>query len=130
MGRRVSLFGFYMLNSANSNTGGAASFPTDQYNIAADYGRATFAVRQRAFVGGSITLPYLFSLAPFIVATSGQPFNITLGQDLNGDSIFNDRPGLISGTTCPQSTVTGNSVCSPWGTFSTVASPSTPRCPD
>ena len=28
------------------------------------------------------------------MASSGQPFNITLGQDLNGDSIFNDRAGI------------------------------------
>ena len=106
-GRRVSLFGFYMLNSANSNTSGVASFPTNQFNIGEDYGRAAFSVRQRAFIGGSISLPYAFSLAPFIVATSGQPFNITLGQDLNGDSIFNDRPALMSTTTCAQTAVSG-----------------------
>ena len=122
LGRRLSLFGFYMLNSANSNTSGAGSFPTNQYDLAQDYGRSAFAVRQRAFIGGSITLPYGFNLFPFIVANSGQPFNITLGQDLNGDSIFNDRPALLSNTTCAQATFSGNSVCSPWGTFSTVAS--------
>jgi hypothetical protein len=122
VGRKVSLFGFYMLNSAKSNTNGAASFPTNQYDLAEDYGRSGFAVRQRAFVGGSITLPYAFSLAPFIVANSGQPFNITLGQDLNGDSIFNDRPALVSPTTCSQTAVSGSTVCSPWGTFSTVSS--------
>jgi hypothetical protein len=27
-----------------------------------------------------------------MVATSGGPFNITSGRDLNGDSLFNDRP--------------------------------------
>ena len=122
VGRKVSLFGFYMLNSAKSNTSGAGSFPTNQYDLAQDYGRSGFAVRQRAFIGGSISLPYSFSLAPFIVANSGQPFNITLGQDLNGDSIFNDRPALVSNTTCSQSTVSGTTVCSPWGTFSTVSS--------
>jgi len=42
-------------------------------------------------IGGSIAAPYGISLSPFIVASSGGPFNITLGRDLNGDSLFNDR---------------------------------------
>jgi hypothetical protein len=29
-----------------------------------------------------------------VVAASGRPFNITLGQDVNGDSFFNDRPSF------------------------------------
>jgi len=122
MGAKLSLFGFYMLNYANSNTNGVSSFPSNQYDLAEDYGRSTFDVRQRLFIGGSIYLPYNFALNPFIVANSGQPFNITLGQDVNGDSIFNDRPALLSTNTCGQVSVSGTAVCSPWGTFSTVAS--------
>ena len=122
LGRKLSLFGFYQLNYADSDTSGAASFPTNQYDLAADYGRASFDVRQRAFIGGSITLPYAFNLFPIIAVNSGMPFNITLGQDLNGDSIFNDRPALISTATCPQVAIAASTVCSPWGTFSTVAS--------
>ena len=30
--------------------------------------------------------------SPFLVATSGRPFNITVGRDLNGDTLFTDRP--------------------------------------
>ena len=33
-------------------------------------------------------------LSPFIIANSGSPFDIIVGQDLNGDSIFNDRPSF------------------------------------
>jgi hypothetical protein len=51
-------------------------------------------VRNRGVVGGSFTLPYGIRLSPFVFAQSGQPFDITFGQDLNGDSIFNDRPGF------------------------------------
>jgi len=49
-------------------------------------------VRHRFFIGGSVSAPFNIRLAPFIIASSGTPFNITAGQDLNGDSIFNDRP--------------------------------------
>ena len=92
--RAFSLFGYYVLNFAKSDTGGITSYPSQPYNIGADYGRAVFDRRNRLFLGGNISLPYHISLSPFIVASSGTPYNITLGRDLNGDSIFNDRPAL------------------------------------
>jgi hypothetical protein len=109
-GKRVSLFGFYTLSYAKSDTssgGGAggffssgtttmASFLSNQFDPMADYGRAAFDVRHRAFIGGNITLPYAFSLSPFVIINSGQPYNLTTGQDNNGDSIFNDRPWLAT----------------------------------
>jgi hypothetical protein len=92
--RRFSLFGYYVLNFAKSDTGGITSFPSQPYNIGADYGRAVFDRRNRLFLGGSFTLPYYISLSPFIVASSGTPYNVTLGQDLNGSSEFTDRPAF------------------------------------
>ena len=92
IGQKLSLFGYYTLSYANSDTGGSGSFPTNQFNVAQDYGRAAFDVRHRVFLGGSISMPYQFRLSPFVIASSGTPFNVTLGRDLNGDSIFNDRP--------------------------------------
>ncbi len=99
MGTRLSLFGFYTLSYANSDTAGPTTFPSNQYNITQDYGRAAFDVRHRLFLGGTVSLPYAWRLNPFLVVTSGKPFNITVGQDLNGDSIFNDRPGFAASST-------------------------------
>jgi hypothetical protein len=123
MGAKLSLFGFYVLNYSNADAATAASFPSNQYDLAQDYGRSTFDVRHRAFIGGSITLPERFNLFPFIVINSGTPFNVTVGQDLNGDSIFNDRPGLVSTNTCSTVAVNANIVCSPWGTFNSTPAP-------
>ena len=95
-GQKLSLFGFYTLNYAHSDTDGANSFPVDQYNLMANWGRAAFDVRNRAVIGGTFSLPYGMRLSPFIFAQSGQPFNITFGQDVNGDSIFNDRPNFAT----------------------------------
>ena len=92
LGTKFSLFGFYSLNFANSNTSGVSSFPSNSYDVALDYGRAAFDVRHRLFLGGSFSLPKGIRLSPFMMANSGSPFNITTGQDNNGDSIFNDRP--------------------------------------
>ena len=80
-----------------------------------DYGRASFDVRNRLFVGGTISLPHAFRVSPFMIANSGTPFNIIVGQDLNGDSIFNDRPALAT-TAGPG----GQVIVTPYGTFNTV----------
>ncbi len=134
-GKKLSLFGFYTLSYANSNasaggggggggffgsgTTSSANFLTNQYDPMADYGRAAFDVRHRAFIGGNLSLPHSFSVSPFLILNSGQPFNITTGQDNNLDSIFNDRPALVSGTACAATTPVANTsnVCTSLGTF-------------
>jgi Carboxypeptidase regulatory-like domain len=97
--RWVSLFGYYTLNDAHSNTAGVNSFPADPYNLAADYGRAAYAVRHRVFLGGSLALPGGVELNPMLVARSGFPFSITLGQDLYGTGIHNSRPAYATSLT-------------------------------
>ncbi len=105
MGPALSLFGVYTLSYANTNASGGA-FPMDQYDLAQSYGAAPWATRNRFFVGGSVGMPYGFSFSPFMVLSSGRPYNVTLGQDLNGDSIYNDRPAFAS-TLCPTCLQTG-----------------------
>ena len=46
-------------------------------------------------------MPLGFRFNPFLVANSGSPFDITAGQDLYGDTLFNARPGLPTNTTKP-----------------------------
>ena len=114
LGTKLSLFGFYSLSFADSNTAGVGTFPSDSYDVALDYGRAAFDVRHRLFLGGSFALPKGFRLSPFMITSSGAPFNIIVGQDLNGDSIFNDRPAFAAAG------ATGsNIVATKWGTFDT-----------
>jgi hypothetical protein len=114
MGQRLSLATYYSLSFANADTSG--SFPTNSYDLKADYGRASFDVRNRFFIGGSVSAPWGVRLSPFITASSGVPFNFTTGQDLNGDSIFNDRPYFATGTG-------PGIVVSRFGTFSAVQQP-------
>ena len=118
MGSKLSLFGYYTLNYANSNTSGASSFPSASNDIRLDYGRAAFDVRHRVFIGGTIGLPHAFRLSPFLVASSGIPFTITTGQDVNGDSIFNDRPGFATSHSIPSNVATNQ-----FGSFDLVPQP-------
>ena len=120
IGSKVQIFGYYTLNYANSDTSGASSFPSNSYNISQDYGRGAFDIRHRLFLGGSIAFPYLIRLSPFMIVSSGSPFNITSPFDFNGDSQYNNRPGLVS--TCDLSWEPLNSAgsaiyCTPLGTF-------------
>jgi hypothetical protein len=118
MGTKLSLFGYYTLNYANSDASGAGSFPSTLNDISLDYGRAAFDVRHRIFFGGTVGLPHNVRLSPFLIAQSGVPFSITTGQDINGDSIYNDRPAFAS----PQS-LPANVVQTKFGSFDLVPQP-------
>jgi hypothetical protein len=140
VGTRISLFGFYSLNFANSDLGAggggggggsffgggssSAAFIMNSYDPEEDWGRASFDVRNRFVLGGNLALKYGFRLSPFILANSGSPFNIIVGQDLNGDSIFNDRPGLG-----PTGAPGGMPYYTPWGTFNSAPLPGQPIAP-
>jgi len=96
MGTKLSLFGYYTLNYANSDTAGPNYLESDPMNVLQDYGRASFDVRHRIFMGGTIGLPIGFRLSPFMIASSGAPFNIVTGQapGLFGNAVYNTRPSL------------------------------------
>ena len=119
IGSKLQLFGYYSLNYADSDTGGVSTFASNSYDISQDWGRGSFDIRHRLFLGGSIGLPFLFRLSPFMVVSSGSPYSITAPYDLNDDSQLNDRPGLVSTTTCPtvQNTPDSYIYCTPLGTF-------------
>ncbi|MBV8205331.1 MAG: TonB-dependent receptor [Acidobacteria bacterium] len=117
-GARLSFNTFYTLSSAHSNSNGVNSFPVDPYNVALDYGRAAFDVRHRFMVMGTAQGPWGFRVSPFVVFNSGAPYNITLGQDLIGSSILNQRPGFAN-TAAPAVVWTASNPC-PIGTQNCV----------
>jgi hypothetical protein len=108
LSRGLTIFANYFTAKTESNTdcvfqiqGGC--FPADSYNINADKGRFAFIPRHNFFLGGTIAIPKLkLSLNPFIIARSGQFFNITTGADTNGDRVFRERPAFASSSTLPQ----------------------------
>ncbi|AEU38346.1 TonB-dependent receptor [Granulicella mallensis] len=93
--KKINIFAFTGYFKRNSDTGGATSFPTNQYHLAADYGRAASPTFQ-VFVGGNFNLPFGVDLGVLAAYFNRQPFNITTGTDLNGDSQFNDRPSFAT----------------------------------
>jgi hypothetical protein len=115
--RNISFFGFHMLNTAHSNTDGAATFPANSYDLSSEWGPASFAVRQRFLIGGSLGTKFGIRLNPFVMAATGAPFNITVGRDLNGDSQYTDRPAFATDLSRP------SVVRTPYGVFDTAPLP-------
>jgi hypothetical protein len=64
-------------------------------------------VRHRFILGGSIGIPWWkVTLSPFVIASSGRPFNITTGRDSNGDNLFTERPAFATDLTRPSVRIT------------------------
>jgi hypothetical protein len=100
-----TIFANYNTGKATSDTdcvfgGFGGCFPANSYDLSTERGRVAFFPRHQVFVGGSFAIPVLkLQFNPFITARTGQFFNITTGQDLNRDGIFNDRPAFADART-------------------------------
>lgn len=115
---RVTLYGLYIAQDKRSTAQGATVFTSNLYNLSQDFGRIPSARRQQLFSGALLTLPAGFSLNGYFSWQAGAPFNITTGTDLNGDTIYNDRPSFATSAS-PAASV----VATHWGTFNTTPLP-------
>jgi Carboxypeptidase regulatory-like domain len=112
---RVSLFGNYSLNYAKD----LGSSPTDPYDFRLDWGRSTLDRRHNFILLGTVTGPAKVRFSPFVTLRSGQPYDVLSGIDLYGDTFTNARAAFASTTACAAVVRTANTVCSPFGTFTT-----------
>jgi Carboxypeptidase regulatory-like domain len=111
--RRFQFFAQYTLSRLYDDTGGAfppppganassgslfaALLPANNYDLRPEWGRANNDARNRFGLSGTVQLPWHFTFGTLTTIRSGLPFNITTGQDNNGDGIANDRPpGVIA----------------------------------
>jgi hypothetical protein len=90
----LSLTGSYTLNYAKSNTDGVGTFPAKPYDFTGEYGPAATDVRHRVSLNGTISTKWSVRFNLFLVVDSGSPFDITVGRDLYGTTLFNGRPGI------------------------------------
>jgi len=115
MNKRVTLFGFYTLGKAEGNSDGGS--PMNQYDLRSEWGPTRFDIRHRFFIGGSVAAPLRIMFSPFITGSSGAPYNITTGNDFNGDLIYNARPAFATDPNAP------DVVSTPLGLFNTKPQP-------
>jgi outer membrane receptor protein involved in Fe transport len=69
--------------------------PQDSNNIFADKGPTLRDARHRFVMSGIITLPWGVQTSNIVALQSGRPFNITTGNDDNGDGHIKDRPAGV-----------------------------------
>jgi len=99
--RDVSLTGSYQYNNAKSNTDGLGTFPANPYSMDGEYGPAATDIRHRVSLMGTITPKWGIRFNPMLTANSGPPFDITVGHDVYGDTLFNGRPGITADRSKP-----------------------------
>ena len=93
--RKLYLFGNYTLSYGMANNEG---LPADPYNLRAEWGPTSYGdIRHRAAGGASVPLPGKFSISAFLLANSGQPYNITTGGDPYNTGYPAARPALVPG---------------------------------
>jgi Carboxypeptidase regulatory-like domain/TonB dependent receptor len=110
--RSANMNAFYVFAKSNSDTDGVNTNPANPYDLTGEYGRSSQDVRHRFVINGSFRIPWGVSLNPFVVVSSGRPFNITLGRtDLNGDTVYTERPRFATDLTKPTVIITR------WGAF-------------
>jgi hypothetical protein len=94
-----ALFGNFTWTRAMDNTDGPSMFPVNGNILAAEWGRAATDIHDYAVVNGTVPGMLGMTMSPYLIVRSGAPFNITTGHDNNGDSIYNDRPGIATDPT-------------------------------
>jgi carboxypeptidase family protein len=92
---KLSFFSTYTFNRALSNTDALTSVPANPYNFSGEYGPAITDVHNSVVFGGTFER-WKFRIAPLLRMSSGPPFDITTGNDIYGDTLFNARPGIPS----------------------------------
>jgi hypothetical protein len=119
--RNATMNAYYVLAKANSDADGSGSLPANPYDLSTEYGRASGDIRHRFVMTGNFRAPWGISLNPFVIVQSGRPFNITLGRDINGDTLNTERPALApAGADCSD---TINIRCTPYGNFKLTFAP-------
>jgi len=104
--RRGSVTAFYTFAKANSDTDGIGTFAANPYDFSGEYGRASNDVRHRFTLFGNYRGPWGLSFSPLVSISSGSPFNIVIGRDLNGDALFTERPAFANDLTKPGVVIT------------------------
>jgi hypothetical protein len=93
--KKLHLFGYYSLSYGKDNNEG---LPANPYDLRAEWGPSSYGdMRHRMALGGTIPLPLKLTVYPFLVANSGQPYNITTGLDPYNTGYPAARPALRNG---------------------------------
>jgi len=91
---RFTFYGSYRLAFTRSDTDGATTAPANSYDLSNEFNRSATDQRHQFYLETYLAIPLGVDLVANVFAASGAPFNITTGNDDNGDTLFTDRPAF------------------------------------
>jgi hypothetical protein len=77
------------------------AIPSNPYNLREDWGRAGWVTKHNFNLTGTVMGPGGLQFSPLFFAYSGQPYDLTIGSDLNSDTIANERPAFATDLSRP-----------------------------
>jgi len=93
--KKLFVSGYYVYSHGRSDAEGQ---PADPYNLRAEWGPSSYGdVHHRVTLQTNLPMPWKLNLTPLFQFSSGAPYNLIIGRDLNGDSVIAERPALLSG---------------------------------
>ena len=97
-GAKLHVFGYYSLSFAMTILAAPTALRRIRRISARIMGAPHLTFAAVSFLA-VFSMPHGFRVSPFVLFFTGAPFNVTTGTDLNGDSVFNDRPAFASSLT-------------------------------
>jgi hypothetical protein len=85
----------YTLGQAKNHADGATSLPANNLDPDAEWGPSRQDIRHR--IQGQVNVPIFYGVRTSInvQAQSASPYTLTIGEDINRDGIFNERPAGV-----------------------------------
>ena len=122
--RKIFIYGTYTLSYGMADNEG---IPADPYDLHAEWSPSSYGdVRHRAAGGATIPLPFNFSLSAFLLANSGQPYNITTGLDPYATGYPAARPALLAARDAASCRGPNLKYAAGFGCFDLVPAPGVP----
>jgi len=103
---KMNFWAGYSFGKQRNTDSGTSGSPTDAYDFSNEWARTNYSSLSFLYGGGYYEAPHGISLNLFMIANSGQPFNITTGRDTNGDTAFSERPAFATDLAKPGVVVT------------------------
>jgi hypothetical protein len=91
-GKRATVSVYYVHVNAKSDAVETVGNPQSSYSNRGEVSRADWAADNAVYASGALHLPYKLEGSWILDARNGQPYNIAIGTDVNGDGDFHDRP--------------------------------------
>jgi hypothetical protein len=95
-GKHATISVYYVHVNAKSDAVETVGSPQSSYSNRGEVSHADWAADNAVYASGTLHLPYKLEWSWILDARNGQPYNIAIGTDVNGDGDFNDRPSYAA----------------------------------